>query len=207
MKKWLWQGKPWQAFKGFAIFFSFAMNLILLIILLLVAPIILPAISGIGQPLVGGLSTSFVQMNDARIVQQITVDDDLDIAFTLPLSTTTDVVLVDDVPLSVPATYVFPNGGGAINGTVQLRLPRGLSLPVALDLTVPVEQTIPVQLDVPVEIPLAETDLGVPFATLEGLFVPLDAFMRGLPADNDDFFERLRQADPEAPRNAERAVP
>jgi hypothetical protein len=205
MNHWFWQGKPWQAFKSFAIFFSFTVNLILVIVLLLAAPVIFPAISQIGGPLVSGLSDSFVQMNDAAIERTIIVDDTLDIDFALPLQTTTTVVLTEAVPLAVPATFVFPNGGGTINGTVQLVLPAQLDLPIALDLSVPVQQTIPVVLNVPVDIPLAETDLGVPFATLEGLFVPLTDLVQGLPADNDDFFRRLRGAEPAAPLSAETA--
>ena len=34
---WVWEGKPWEAFKSFAIIFSFVLNFILLIVLLLLA--------------------------------------------------------------------------------------------------------------------------------------------------------------------------
>ena len=30
-RKWVWSGKPWQAFKTFAIIFSFIMNFVLLL--------------------------------------------------------------------------------------------------------------------------------------------------------------------------------
>ena len=33
-RKWVWTGKPWQAFKTFAIIFSFIMNFVLLLVLL-----------------------------------------------------------------------------------------------------------------------------------------------------------------------------
>jgi len=192
MKTWIWQGKPWQAFKTFALLFSFTVNLVLVLVLLLLAPQLLPTVDSVGKPLVGGLSDSFVQMGDAQIEQTIYVDDDLDIAFTLPLSDTTTVLLTQPVPLTAPASFNLPGGGGTINGTVTLNLPPGLALPIALNMEVPVAQTIPVLLEVPVTIPLADTDLGRPFGTLETLFVPLDTWVGGLPADNAALLNRLR---------------
>lgn len=190
--KWVWTGKPWQAFKSFAIFFSFTMNLILLVVLFIAAPLIIPIVAGIASPIVGGLNSSFEDMNNASIQRSIAVDDSLDIGFILPLDTTTNVVVVEDVPLQgVPAQFILPGGGGAINGQVYLSLPEGLSLPVHLDLEVPVSQTIPVQLDVAVDIPLAETELGQPFTKLQSLFAPLDALLRGLPTSNQELFDRL----------------
>jgi len=183
--------KPWQAFKTFAILFSFAVNFILLIVLLLVAPLIIPIVSDIANPIVGGLNDSFVDMSAATISRKIEVNDEMGIAFTLPLSTTTDVVVVKDVPLSVPAQFVLPNGGGSINGQVFLNLPKNLKLPVQLDLDVPVDQTIPVQLAVDVDIPLHETELGKPFNTLRSLFEPLAALLNGLPASNEELFDRI----------------
>lgn len=193
-KNWLWTGKPWQAFKTFAIFFSFFMNLILLVVLLVATPLIIPIVADVAAPLVGGLNRSFVDMNAASIERTIQVDDNLDIAFSLPLETTTNVVVMQDVALEgVPAQFVFPGGGGAINGRVYLSLPEGLMLPVQLDLDVPVNQTIPVELAVDVDIPLNETDLGDPFNRLQSLFGPLDSLLRGLPASNDELFQRITQ--------------
>ncbi len=190
--KWLWNGKPWQAFKTFALLFSFAVNLVLVIVLLAAAPLIIPAIAEIAAPIVGGLNSSFVDMSSASIQRTIEVDDTLDIDFVVPLATTTDVVLVENVPLEgVPARFVLPGGGGVINGQVYLDLPQGQVLPVQLNLDVPVEQTIPVQLDVAVDIPLSETELGGPFDKLRSLFAPLNALLNGLPSTNDELFDRL----------------
>ena len=151
--------KPWQAFKTFAILFSFAVNLVLLIVLLLAAPLIIPIVSEIANPIVGGLNDSFVDMSTATISRKIEVNDEMGIAFTLPLETTTNVLIVENVPLEgIPAQFVLPNGGGAINGQVYLSLPEGLELPVYLALDVPVDQTIPVALSVDVDIPLRETE-------------------------------------------------
>lgn len=184
--------KPWQAFKTFAILFSFVMNFVLLIVLLLVAPLIIPIISEIANPIVGGLNDSFVDMSTANISRTIEVNDEMGIAFTLPLETTTNVLVVENVPLEgIPAQFVLPNGGGAINGQVYLSLPEGLELPVYLSLDVPVDQTIPVQLAVEVDIPLSETELGGPFNKLRALFEPLAKLLGGLPASNQELFDRI----------------
>ncbi|HSM59093.1 MAG TPA: hypothetical protein VK879_23255 [Candidatus Sulfomarinibacteraceae bacterium] len=195
MKDALWQARPWQAFKNFAIIFSFIMNFILLLVLLLSAPLLLPGVRTIATPLVGGLAESFVQMNEANIERTISVEDEIPVTFTLPLQQTTDVVLVEPVPLTVPATFNLPGGGGTINGTVSIQLPQGLALPVALNMQVPVSSTVPVNLEVAVDIPLQETELGAPFATLEGLFIPLDSFLKQLPGDNDELFDRLQSVE------------
>ena len=184
--------KPWQAFKTFAILFSFVMNLVLLIVLLLVAPLIIPIVSEIANPIVGGLNDSFVDMSTATISRTIEVNDEMGIEFTLPLETTTNVLVVESVPLDgIPAQFVLPNGGGAINGQVSLSLPKGLELPVYLALDVPVDQTIPVELSVEVDIPLSETELGGPFNNLRGLFEPLAKLLGGLPGSNDELFDRI----------------
>ena len=191
---WIWQGKPWQAFKTIAIIFSFIVNLVLVIILLLIAPQILPTVDNVAEPLVGGLNQSFVAMGEANIVETIQVDDTLPISFTLPLSQSTQVILTEAVPLGVNATFNLPGGGGSINGFVTLELPAGLPLPVSLNMGIPVEQTIPVQLNVPVDIALDETELGAPFNSLEALFTPLDGMLTALPSSNSEFIDRIQKS-------------
>lgn len=204
-RKWVWSGKPWRAFKTFAIIFSFIMNFVLLLVLLIAAPLILPIVDSVAEPLVGGLSDSFVDMSSATISQTIPLNTTMPISFTLPLKTETDVVIVRSVPLNIPAQFTLPNGGGQINGNVTLALPEGLTLPVQLDLDVPVDETIPVVMQVPVEIPLQDTDLGGPFNTLRGLFEPLDRLIKGLPSSNDELFNRVTQSNPDVPpESAER---
>ena len=195
MRQYFWQSKPWQAFLNFAIIFSFIVNIILVIVLLLVAPIVLPIVGQIVNPLVGGLTESFVEMGEASIQQTIVVDDQIPIEFVLPLDARTDVVLADAVPLQVQAQFILPQGGGTINGLVTLQLPKDLILPVNLSLEVPVSQTVPVLLNVPVDIPLAETELGTPFNRLQGLFVPLNGLLGGLPASNEELVERFAGSD------------
>ncbi|MCL4870498.1 MAG: hypothetical protein KJ063_16165 [Anaerolineae bacterium] len=194
MRKLIWEGTPWEAFKSFAIIFSFTVNLITLIVLLIALPLILPIVSQIATPIVGGLNDSFVQMSEAHIVQTIEVNDSIPVVFTLPLSTTTKVRLIEPVPIQAQTAFILPGGGGTINGLVNLTLAEGLELPVALNLEVEVNQTVPVNLAVEVDIPLAETELGVPFRNLQGIFNPLYGLLRGLPGSNEEFYERLQEA-------------
>jgi hypothetical protein len=201
MSNWTWQSRPWQAFKTIAILFSFTMNLVLLLVLLIAAPLILPIVDGIAKPLVGGLNQSFVEMGEATIVRTIHVEDEIPISFMLPLSTHTVVRLTEPVELTgVPARFTLPGGGGVINGAVTLELPVGLDLPVALELEVPVEQMVPVNLAVDVNIPMNETELGRPFNTLQALFGPLDRLLSGLPASNADLFGRVQSSLAPAPQ-------
>ncbi len=194
MRDFIWQGKPWQAFKSFAIIFSFVVNLVLLIVLLFAGPLIIPIVADIAVPIVDDLDTSFVEMGDAQIVRTIKVDDTLGINFILPLEDKTDVILAEDVRLLRPATVSFPGNASVIFGQVDLTLPAGTVLPVTLKLDVPVSQTVPVKLDVQVEIPLNETDLGQPFQRLEGRFGPLNHLLTSLPASNEALMTAVRGA-------------
>ncbi|MCP5094402.1 MAG: hypothetical protein GY943_02485 [Chloroflexi bacterium] len=192
-RKWMWGGKPWQAFKTFAIIFSFVTNFVLLLVLLFVAPLLLPILNDIAKPIVGGLNNSFVDMSAATIERKIEVEDTMPINFVLPLSQETSVVLTEPVSIGgVPTTFALPGGGGTINGNVSLVLPEGLVLPVQLDLEVPVDQEIDVALGVDVQIPLSETELGVPFNSLQSLFGPLDDLIDGLPDNTNELYDRLR---------------
>ncbi len=199
LPRWLWGQKPWDAFKTFAILFSFTLNLTLLIVLLAVAGLIIPIVNDVVEPIVGGLNDSFVQMSEATIEQEIAIDTTMPISFVLPLEQSTTVVLTEDVPLSVPANFVLPGGGGEINGQVTIVMPAGMQLPVAMKMEVPVDQTIPVQMTVPVEIPLAETELGGPFFKLRALFGPLNDLLVNLPSSNEEVGERVKQAIIEPP--------
>lgn len=189
--RWLWNKRPWDAFKTFAIIFSFIMNFVLLLVLLIVGGLIIPIVNDIVEPIVGGLNDSFVDMSEATIEQEITIDTTMPISFTLPLEQETIVTLTEPVPMSVSAQFTLPGGGGSINGQVNLTLPDGLELPVFIDTDVAVDQEIPVQMTVPVEIPLAETELGGPFFTLRALFEPLNELLTNLPSSNEELTTRV----------------
>ncbi|MDJ0756028.1 MAG: hypothetical protein QNJ45_21045 [Ardenticatenaceae bacterium] len=197
MSNYFWQNKPWQAFKNFAIIFSFIVNIVLVLVLLLAAPLIIPIVSEIAHPIVGGLTESFVEMGEANIVQTINVEDEIPISFNLPLNQQTTVVLSEPVPLDVQAVVTLAGGGGTIFGNVALTLPEGTELPVQLTLDVPVDQTIPINLPVDVNIPLDETELGQPFNRLQALFSPLNDLLGGLPASNEELGDRILGPAPE----------
>lgn len=105
----------------------------------------------------------------------------LPIELQVPINQATNVVLTEDVPLSVPASILFPAGGGNLNASVNINLPAGLRLPIQLDFAVPLQTSVPVDLDVPVNIPLRETELGPQFQRLgrlvEGLVSPVEPLL------------------------------
>lgn len=177
----------WNAFRNVAIFVSFAVNIVLIIVLLVVVSLIFQIKTGIAEPLINGLYSSFVGLNEARILttinvsdtinvrdtilvrDTITVKDDVPINLNIPLRQNTTVVLTDNVALTANATFTLPGGGGNIRGSVAITLPTGLQLPVALQLNVPVEDKLPIELKVPVNLDVP-VDLKVPI----NLNVPVD---------------------------------
>lgn len=192
MKEWIWSGRPWKAFKNFAIIFSFMMNMMLLIALVIGALLVIPSVSQIAVPIVGGLNQSFVDMSQAHIVRTIQVEDEIPIAFSMPVSTETLATITQPVPMAVDTSFVLPAGGGTINGTVFFELPAGTQLPIQIDLVVPVSKTVPVSLAVEVDIPIEETEMNQPFKDLQAIFTPLHRFLYNLPASNEELFDRIR---------------
>lgn len=174
-------GVIWNAFKNFAIIFSFIVNFILVLALLIAPSPVFMAKGQLAEPLLGDLDAAFAALGETVIVWVVELDDTMPVVFPLPLRENTDVVLTGPVPLEAAATFLLPGGGGAINGTVRLNLPTGLSLPVALSMTVPVSTTIPVVLDVPVNIPLAEAGMGPAIFQLREVFRPITGMLQLLP--------------------------
>ncbi len=172
----------WHAFKNVAIVFSFTVNLALVVALLLfVGWLLFPIKTDIVEPLLSDLQEAVDALGDATIVRTIPIDQRVPISFTLPLEQPTVVVLSEDVELVRPATFYLPGGGGAINGTVVLNLPKGLGLPVMLDLDVPVRNEIPVQFPVDVSIPLKETELNQVVIQLNDVLGPIREYLDQLP--------------------------
>jgi len=172
----------WNAFKNVAIVFSFIVNFILVIVLLIVGGwVIFPLKSDLAEPLLDDLQGAIDALGDATIVRVIDIDEQVPVNFTLPLNQATTVVLSQDVELVRPATFHLPGGGGAINGTVVLNLPSGLELPVVLNLDVPVDNSIPVQFPVNVSIPLRETELNQVVIKLNAIVEPIREYVHELP--------------------------
>ena len=134
IRKWFWR---------FMVIFSFIVNLILVIVLLVLVLFIFEIKHQVADPLVTGLHSSFVGLDEATIDWTIPVRDTIPVVMTIPLETDTVVTLTEPVPLQVQALIDLP-GINAYNvvATVDLTLPQDLQLPVALDLDVPVDECI-----------------------------------------------------------------
>jgi hypothetical protein len=174
----------------FMVIFSFIVNIVLVIVLLLAGLFIFEIKNQVADPLIGGLHSTAAGLGDATIDWVIPVRDTIPVVLDIPLQTDTTVVLTSDVPLTVTALIDLPPILGAVMNdvpaTVQLTLPQGLVLPVALDLNVPVNQDLDISLDVRAVIPLRETQLIDPINQLGLLFEPLSIGLWNLP---DDFSE------------------
>jgi hypothetical protein len=172
----------WEAFKNLAIIFSFIVNFVLVIVLLLVAGwVLFPTKTDVVEPMLDDLQGAINALDEATITRTIPIDQQVPVSFTLPLEQSTVVVLSQDVQLVRPATFHLPAGGGSINGTVTLNLPKGLQLPIALDLDVPVKNFIPVKFPVDVRIPLKETELSQVVVELNRVLGPIRQLLDDLP--------------------------
>lgn len=170
----------WLAFEKFAIFFSFAVTFVLMMILLVAAFVLLTHVStlqalkdGLVCDTVTGLNGLLDDFEGAVITDVIPISETIPVRFDLPLNQSTYTALTQDVPLNRGATFTLPAGGGQINGSVYLVLPTGLNLPVRLNMTVPVSQSLGVRMNVPVAIPLKDTELGGVIGQLKDLLAPL----------------------------------
>ncbi|MEO1438814.1 MAG: hypothetical protein AAFV33_00330 [Chloroflexota bacterium] len=164
---------------GFMVIFSFIVNLVLIVVVAILGVLIFNIKNDVADPLLKGLHSSFVGLDEATIDWTIPVRDSVDATFDLPLAQDTVVVLTAPVPLTVSADISGPVSIN--NATVALTLPEGTRLPVALDLIVPVDEEIPVNLDVRAVIPLAETQLHDPFENLKLTFEPIILALDNLP--------------------------
>ncbi|MBU0490599.1 MAG: hypothetical protein KKA73_25285 [Chloroflexi bacterium] len=154
-------GRYWHAFKNIAIVFSFAVNFILVLVLLVVLVALLPAKEVFVSPIMGKVWTQLQAFDDAKIETAVQINHQLPIAFPVQVhENPTTVRLTAPVSMNMPARFVLPAGGGTINGTVNIVMPAGTRLPVVIeDMTISVQQTIPVVFDQPVTIYLHDTEL------------------------------------------------
>jgi hypothetical protein len=172
----------------FMVIFSFIVNIVLVVVLLLAGLFIFEIKNQVADPLIGGLHSTAAGLGDATIDWVIPVRDTIPVVLDIPLETDTTVVLTSDVPLTVNAIINMPSilSQRDVPASVNLILPQGLVLPVALDLNVPVNQDLDIALDVRAVIPLRETQLIDPINQLGLLFEPLSIGLWNLP---DDFSE------------------
>ncbi len=172
----------WAAFKDLAILFSFTVNIVLVIVfLIIVGWVIFPTKTEIVEPMMDELQTAINALDTATIYRTIQIDQQVPVDFVLPVRQSTTVVLSEAVPVSQPAVFTFPAGGGQIRGTVSLSLPAGTELPVYLEMDVPVQNEIHVQFPVEVAIPLNETELNVVVVKLNDVLQPVRKLLDDLP--------------------------
>jgi hypothetical protein len=192
--KWFWR---------FMIIFSFLVNFILVIVLLLAGLFIFQIKNQVAGPLIGGLHSTAVGLDEATIDWVIPVRDNLAIALNVPINEKTIVsevneingeavspitgetvvMLTRDVPIVINNAFIQSNDLTLRNATVSITLPAGTQLPVALNMEVALETEIPVSLDVRAVIPLQETQLHDPIEQLALLFEPLAIGLHNLPND------------------------
>lgn len=186
--KWFWR---------FMVIFSFIVNIVLVVVLVFLLLTIFDIKNNIAQPLIQGLHSSFVGLNDATIDWTIPVRTSIDVTDktitvddSILLDKDTIVTLTDNVYLNVTANITLPGVGNLNNAQVALALPKDLQLPVHLSLDVPVLidvpvnlEDIPVDLDVRAVIPLSQTQLHDPVENLRLLFEPIVRILGNLPGD------------------------
>jgi hypothetical protein len=168
-------------FWRFMVIFSFIVNLVLVVVILALVLMIFDIKNNIATPLVAGLHSSFVGLDNATIDWTIPVREDVPVKLNIPIDTNTVVVLTEDVPLTVDASI---SGDVVVRyARVTLTLPKDLELPVKLDLAVNVDDTLPVELDVRAVIPLQDTQLHDVADSLRLLLEPMAVGLYNLPDD------------------------
>lgn len=177
----------------FMVIFSFIVNIVLVVVLLVAGALIFEIKNQVAQPLVEGLHSSFVGLDQATIDWTIPVRDQIQVELDIPLQTDTVVILQEAVPLQVTARIDLP-GINAYNvaANVNLELPVGLELPVALDLDVAVDEPLDIELDVRAVIPLSQTQLHDVADNLRLQLEPLAIALNNLPNDFGGAFDLVR---------------
>ncbi|MBK8136576.1 MAG: hypothetical protein IPK52_12170 [Chloroflexi bacterium] len=176
-----------RTFWRFMVVFSFIVNLVLLVVVLVLALTLFDIKRNIAEPLVGGLYSAFVGLENATIDWTIPVRADVPVNLDIAINQNTIVTLTEAVPLTVVAQIQAPSLSLS-NARVQLELPVGLQLPVALNIPVEVRDSLPVSLDVRAVIPLQETQLYDVARSLQLMFEPLAVALTNLPENWGEAF-------------------
>ncbi len=190
----------WRAFSNIAIIFSFTVNLILVLVLILAVGPLLHLKTHLLEPLLYDLDRAFLGLGETTVRTTVPVDQSIPIQFDLPLdqplalnfelpiNQDTVVVLLRDT--SIPNTTVYLNN---VPVRTTVVLPAGTPLPVRLNMvvpvqktipvqmTVPVSQTVPIKMDIPVAIQLGPSGLDPAVQRLREVFVPARALIESLP--------------------------
>ncbi|PWH12564.1 MAG: hypothetical protein DDG60_12295 [Anaerolineae bacterium] len=160
-----------KAFFNVAGILSFIVNIILIVVLLILARELFALKAIVGDHLLGGLYKNFQLMDAAHIRTTITVQDNIPVAFDLPISQQIVVTLTENTTIRNAIV-------GVLSVPTTVTLPAGTQLPIQLNLTVPVQTVIPVTLNVPVDIPLNQTELHQPFIGLQDVVRPFNDLLQ-----------------------------
>jgi hypothetical protein len=150
---------------------SFVINVILIAVVIYLVGFVLQNRGSIGTTTqniavnVRELQDVVDQLQQAHIVTNIPLNQQLPINLIVPINTTTTVVTAEPVPINAPADIDL-GPFGRLRPNVSLSLPAETPLTIRLKLDVPLNTQIPVKLDVPVDIPLNKTALGPQFERL-----------------------------------------
>lgn len=178
----LWQGGRFkEAFWSLSSGFSFIVNLVLIVVIIVLVNYLFVLKEIVGNGLIGGLHDNFVKMDQAHIITDIQVDTSIPVVFDLPLSQGTSVVLTEDTPIESATIYL--NDAPV---PLDITLPQGTALGINLDLTVPVDTEIDVSIPVHVDIPLDQTELHEPFVGLQQVVTPYNDMLKPLPNSWDE---------------------
>jgi len=181
-----------ERFQNIAIVFSFVVNVILILVVLILATQIMTIKKQILEPLVYGLDNSFASLGEATISttipisQQLRVAFDLPVNFELPLDQDTTVTTLTPTPINT-IVYLSMGQYGWINAPVSLNLPAGTPLRVKLSMKIPVstvvrvDQQVPVRFDQGARIKLGPSGLNPVVAQLRGVVGPYVELMQKLP--------------------------
>lgn len=175
VKSLLWRGKLSNAFWTIGSTFSLVTNVVLIIVLIILGRELFAIKSIVNDQLLSGLATNFQKMDEANITTTINVEDEIQVAFDLPVQKSLDVVLTQDVPLAANLK-IF-----GVNPQVNITLKKGTKLPIELSMIVPVDTMVPVNLEVPIDIPLKETELHEPFVGLQEVVGPYQSLLDSTP--------------------------
>ncbi len=162
----------WSRIREFAIVFSFVVNVILVLVVLVLLTQVLTIKNQIVEPLVYGLDKSFASLGDATISTTIPIRQQLPVKFNLPVRFDTPAKFNLPVMFKLPlnqettVTTLTPThistkvnlslgAFGRINAPVDLDLPAGTPLRVRLNMDIPVSTTVAVNQMIPVSTTVA----------------------------------------------------
>ncbi len=173
------------AFWTIASVMSFAVNIVILIVLAIVLQnlgTVGVTVTGLSDHLLGGLYHNFVKMDQAHITTTIPVRKEIPVQFSLNVSGPTNVTLSEDVTINGALVTVFTGGLNINNARANIVLPQGTVLPILIqNLVVPVDQKVLAELNVDVDIPLNQTELHEPFVGLRQVVEPFYCLLNDCP--------------------------